>query len=422
MPGELVQLHERAFVEEQLDALAGSLLALGMLLLHGFGRARVDGLVDTAVEIGQLAGRGMDVDVVGDLGALAGLCAQRTSPPAGLRVPGCGGGAGTGLAAVQSSASPTSPVGGYRPQRSNPAGNSGRELWPRRAAAGGSVANAVLAVGMRRSGETMCRLFGMTAGERRTTATFWLLQAPDSIDAQSRRNPDGTGLGTFDSAGRAVVEKQPIAAWEDVDFAREARERESSTFVAHVRQATTGAVSQRNTHPFTMDGRIFAHNGALGGLPALEHKLGADLAMVQGDTDSERLFALITAEVRRVGDVGEGLLAALAWVAAELPVMALNVVLSTPTDLYAVRYPATRELYLLDNRDGGEIDHRSAQGTRVRGRQGSVVVVASEPLDDSRWTLLEPGELVHVDASLEIARDIVLPDPLAHPRASAASR
>ncbi|EUA50566.1 glutamine amidotransferase domain protein [Mycobacterium xenopi 3993] len=28
------------------------------------------------------------------------------------------------------------------------------------------------------------------------TATFWLLDAPDNLAAQSRRNPDGTGLGS----------------------------------------------------------------------------------------------------------------------------------------------------------------------------------------------------------------------------------
>ncbi len=55
----------------------------------------------------------------------------------------------------------------------------------------------------------MCRLFGMSAGARRARATFWLLGAPDSLEAQSHREPDGTGLGWFDerdaqAAGRGV--------------------------------------------------------------------------------------------------------------------------------------------------------------------------------------------------------------------------
>jgi hypothetical protein len=34
--------------------------------------------------------------------------------------------------------------------------------------------------------------------------------------------------------------------------------------------------------------------------------------------------------------------------------------------------------------------------------------------DAARWQLLEPGELVHVDAGLNISRDLVLPDPPRH--------
>src|SRR5579859_8261536 len=85
--------------------------------------------------------------------------------------------------------------------------------------------------------ERMCRLFGMSGGRERVGATFWLLEAPDSLALQSRHNPDGTGLGFFDEHGRPVVEKQPLAAFEDRDFAREAREVSSRTFIAHVRRS-----------------------------------------------------------------------------------------------------------------------------------------------------------------------------------------
>ena len=34
--------------------------------------------------------------------------------------------------------------------------------------------------------------------------------------------------------------------------------------------------------------------------------------------------------------------------------------------------------------------------------------------DDPRWCLLEPGELVHVDAGLQVTRSLVLPDPPRH--------
>ncbi|HMK09426.1 MAG TPA: class II glutamine amidotransferase, partial [Anaerolineales bacterium] len=133
------------------------------------------------------------------------------------------------------------------------------------------------------------------------TATFWLLDAPDSMIAQSKRNPDGTGLGVFGPDGTPVVRKEPIAAWEDTEFACEAHEMTGTTFVAHVRYASTGGLDVRNTHPFLQDDRLFAHNGVVAGLDVLDTRLPelsvADLVL--GQTDSERVFALITGAVRK---------------------------------------------------------------------------------------------------------------------------
>jgi predicted glutamine amidotransferase len=252
----------------------------------------------------------------------------------------------------------------------------------------------------------------MSGGRRPVRATFWLLDAPDSLDVQSRANPDGTGLGIFDPEGRPQLLRQPLAADDDLDFAREARELESTTWVGHVRHASQGSVALRNTHPFTMEGRILAHNGGFGDLRLLEEHLGDDLSLVQGDTDSERFFALVTREIRRTGDVTEGLVAALDWVADHLPVLALNVVLTTPHELWAVRYPETHTLYLLES-DSGAVARESRAGTRVTAEHAPPhVVVASERLDDDPgWREVAAGELVHVGPALVVRRSIVRDEP-----------
>jgi predicted glutamine amidotransferase len=256
-------------------------------------------------------------------------------------------------------------------------------------------------------------------------ATFWLLDAPDSLAAQSRRNPDGTGLGVFDEHGRPQLRKQPIAAWHDRDFATEAHEMTGTTFIAHVRYATTGSLDIRNTHPFLQDGRLFAHNGMLEGLDAIDERLRevgtADLVL--GDTDSERVFALITASIRALdGDVTAGLADAMKWLAANAPIYAVNILLSTATDMWALRYPQTHELYVLD-RSAGTSTHFpdfDLRTKRIHAKSEHLctrpsVVFATERMDDDpRWRLLEPGELVHVDAALQISRSVVLPDPPAH--------
>jgi predicted glutamine amidotransferase len=258
----------------------------------------------------------------------------------------------------------------------------------------------------------MCRLFGLTGGSTPLRATFWLLDAPDSLDLQSRANPDGTGLGVFDADGTPRLYRQPLAADDDLDFAREARELESTTWVGHVRHATAGGVALRNTHPFTQDGRILAHNGGVGDVARLEAELGPDLAVVEGDTDSERLFALVTREIRRRDDIADGLVAALAWAAEHLPVLALNVVLVTPDELYAVRYPETHTLFVLES-DAGSVSRESDAGTRLTADDAPAhVVVASERLDDDPgWRELQSGELVVVRRDLTVERRVVLPDP-----------
>ena len=259
----------------------------------------------------------------------------------------------------------------------------------------------------------MCRLFGMSGGPEPVRATFWLLEAADSLAQQSRREPDGTGLGHYDHDGRPVVSKQAMAAFEDQAFAREAREIESRTFVAHVRYASTGALTTRNTHPFEQDGRLFAHNGVIEGLDDLERELGEAMSLVHGETDSERLFALITRETRRTGDVGEGITAAARWVAAHLPLFALNLVLITAAELWALRYPDTHDLLVLERDAGGadgdrHLEHASPRG-RIHVRSGDLadrpaVMVATERMDDDAgWRPLAPGELLHVDADLHVS-------------------
>jgi predicted glutamine amidotransferase len=270
----------------------------------------------------------------------------------------------------------------------------------------------------------MCRLFAMSGGREPVRATFWLLEAPDSLAEQSRREPDGTGLGLYTPDGRPVVDKQPIAAFRDEQFARAAKEVSSRTFVAHVRYASTGGLSEPNTHPFEQRNRLFAHNGVIEDLPRLEAELGDAMSLVGGDTDSERFFALITREAERAGNVGDGIAAAARWVAENLPLFAINLVLTSDSDLWALRYPDVHDLFVLERAAGGQsgerhLEHSSPRAT-IRVRSGDLasrpaVVVATERMDeDPGWRGLASGELLHVDAGLRVTGRQVLDAPPAH--------
>jgi predicted glutamine amidotransferase len=288
----------------------------------------------------------------------------------------------------------------------------------------------------------MCRLLGLTAGSEPVHATFWLLDAPDSLEAQSRRNADGSGIGFFDPAGTPVMDKQPEAAFRDEEFIREAKQAVSAVFVAHVRWATAGGRTVQNTHPFTMQGRIMAHNGGFGDTGRLDERLGSYRDLVLGDTDSERYFALITQQTdAHGGDVGAGIAAAARWIGAHLPVSSLNTVVAAPGELWALRYPGQHALHIIERPAGASAPAApgagagtsagpaegaaTAAGLHVRSTTSSVhapalqalpsVVVASEELDGERgWRMLASGELIHVRPDLSVESAVVIPEPPAH--------
>ena len=179
-----------------------------------------------------------------------------------------------------------------------------------------------------------------------------------------------------------------------------------------------------NTHPFLQDGRIFAHNGVVEGLDVLDERLRefgtADLVL--GQTDSERMFALITASIRaRSDDVTAGLVDAMRWLADNVPIYAVNIVLSTATDLWALRYPEPNDSTCVGPTKDA-VDHYFICAPSGFGRIHRHLPTGSPRScsPPSQWTtiltwrLLEPGEPVHVDAALRITRDVVLPDPPRH--------
>ena len=285
----------------------------------------------------------------------------------------------------------------------------------------------------------MCRLLGLNAGRAPVSASFWLVDAPDSLEVQSHRNVDGSGIGFFDPAGAPVLDKQPEPAFTDPEFLREARQARSVTFIAHVRYATAGSRTLANTHPFTMRGRIMAHNGGFGELGRLEEQLGRYRDLVEGDTDSERYFALITQQIdAHGGDVAAGITAAAGWIAERLPVSSLNAIVAAAGELWALRYPGQHALHIIERPAGAssppspgtpaarsDNSATTGAGLHARSTTSSVhapelhtlpsVVVASEELDGEHgWRMLAPGELIHVRPDLTIESAVVLPQPPAH--------
>ena len=272
----------------------------------------------------------------------------------------------------------------------------------------------------------MCRLFALHAGERDVTAEFWLLDAPSSIARQSERNADGYGLAALTAGRGMVLIRNPVQASADPAYQQVARRLDACEMLVHLRYASTGGVSLVNTHPFSQDGRLFAHNGVVGDLERIEARLGSNRAMVMGDTDSERFFALITLAIRKAGgDVRAGITAAVHEMVSDYELYSLNFVLGDIGHIWAFRYPEHNPLHLHRRQRGGPtgtapLDEADAAGTlRLHSEDAAVtplVVIASERIsDEPGWEEIGPGELVHVGPDLEVERETIVAGPPAHP-------
>ena len=100
-------------------------------------------------------------------------------------------------------------------------------------------------------------------------------------------------------------------------------------------------------------------------------------------------------------------------------------VLASAGHVWALRYPESHELLILERAAGGprgrrHLDAASPAGTlRVRSAElgaRAAVIVASEQMDeDPGWRALDVGEMVRIAPDLDVTSRIVLDGPPAHP-------
>jgi len=270
----------------------------------------------------------------------------------------------------------------------------------------------------------MCRLFALHSGHQDVAAEFWLLDAPDSIASQSEINADGYGMAALTAEHALMLIRNPVRASQDRAYKQIARRLEACEMIVHLRYADTGKIALVNTHPFTQDGRVFAHNGVVGDLDQIEAKLGYNRAMVMGDTDSERFFALITLAIRDAGgDTRAGITAAVRDIVEEYELYSLNFVIGELGHIWAFRYPEHNELHILERKAGGNAGdaplHHEDSTLRVHSEDACTkpaVVIASERIsDEPGWDEVKSGELIHIGPDLKVDRDIIVDGPPKHP-------
>jgi predicted glutamine amidotransferase len=205
-----------------------------------------------------------------------------------------------------------------------------------------------------------------------------LADAPRSLAALSAEHRDGWGVA-WRTDGDWTVRKGTACAAECDAFLRAANDARSALAIAHVRKKTVGPLALANTHPFRRGRWILAHNGTLEDVPSVSSLCSAArLAEIEGDTDSERLFALLMTSIDASGDVARGLDDAIAALRSLARAGTASFLLSDGERLWAHR--SGRPLFLLDR-------------TAATGRRTPSIAIASERLTDERWCEIEEGGL-----------------------------
>jgi len=219
----------------------------------------------------------------------------------------------------------------------------------------------------------MCRMVGLMAASPVITRRL-LRDAPRSLWALSREHPDGWGVAIREGA-EWIVHRSTACAQMSEDYEELVRETRARVLVAHIRQKTVGATSLLNTHPFRRGGFVFAHNGTVTCVPALDARTSAERrAEIAGDTDSERLFAFLATRVDEAGDVEQGLVGAVRELQSLGDLGSASFLFSCGTKIYAHRF--RRPLHVL------------VRHTELDPRRTPTVVVASERLTDETWSAL----------------------------------
>jgi len=249
-----------------------------------------------------------------------------------------------------------------------------------------------------------------------------------SINAKELEEPlngDGFGIGWY----VADVNYEPVTfvsinpAWSNRNLRNLAPKIRTECFIAHVRAASVGEVSESNCHPFQYKNLLMMHNGGVEDFSLIKRQIREPLSdefynWIKGQTDSEHIFALLlhylfkeTSEVtpesvihafertfehlnRLMKQFGIHEAAYLNMVITNGLFVVGTRYVSDPKENALTLYHSEATHYAVENGVSQMTD--SADGARA-------VLVVSEKLSDEKdWTLVPSNHFVIVDQALKV--------------------
>ncbi len=250
-------------------------------------------------------------------------------------------------------------------------------------------------------------------------------QSVSARELEEPLNGDGFGIGWY----VREVNNEPVTfvsvhpAWSNRNLRNLAPKIRTDCFVAHVRAASVGEVSESNCHPFQYRNLLMMHNGGVEQFPKIKRKMREPLSdelynWIKGQTDSEHVFAWLLNDLFRnhktinsdaVVDAFEHTFTALKQMMESAGITEpayLNMVVTNGLFLVGTRYvthPVEDPLTLYHSEGSRYVVEDGVTRMEAPEDDDHAVLVVSEKLsEDPAWTLIPPNHFVIVENSLNV--------------------
>ena len=251
-------------------------------------------------------------------------------------------------------------------------------------------------------------------------------QSINAKEIEEPLNGDGFGIGWY----VPEVNFEPVTfvsvnpAWSNRNLRNLAPKIRTPCFIAHVRAASVGEVSESNCHPFQYKNILMMHNGGVENFGAIKRMIREPLTdelynWIKGQTDSEHIFALLLNEIlSKPTDVisPETVMNAFEKTFAKLKEMMnkagikdaayLNMVVTNGLFLVGTRYVTDpkEEALTLYHSEGSRyvVEDGVTQMVAPEDDDQAVLVVSEKLTDDKDWTPVPPNHFIVVDQGLNV--------------------
>jgi predicted glutamine amidotransferase len=251
-------------------------------------------------------------------------------------------------------------------------------------------------------------------------------QSINAREIEEPLNGDGFGIGWY----VPEVNNEPVTfvsvnpAWSNRNLRNLAPKIRTECFIAHVRAASVGEVSESNCHPFQYKNLLMMHNGGIENFGLIKRKIREPLTdelynWIKGQTDSEHIFAYLLNHLlsdpkkaitpETVMDAFEKTFTEIKKMMAENGIKEeayLNMFVTNGSFFVGTRYvtnPKEEPLTLYHSEGGRYVVEDGVSHMVAPDDDDQAVLIVSEKLtEESHWTLIPANHFVIVENSLNV--------------------